>query len=253
MRGLAVGGRPHVLIVDDDPGIREALGAALAGVYAVHAAATGEGACTLLRRYPMAAIVLDAILGEEHGLDLVQKLRALSAAPILLLTGHGSEDLAARALRARVSDYLKKPVSLAEIREALARLTRQGAPPEDAVERARRRLMESLDREHTTESLAKEVGLSERHLRRQFNEVYGKTPRRFLTEVRMQRAAELLRMTRLGVEQIAQAVGYSRITTFDKIFRRALRSTPTEFRGSAQTERVAKRSARPRVRSHGRK
>jgi two-component system, OmpR family, response regulator TctD len=85
-------------------------------------AATGDGACALLKRHPMAAIVLDAILGEEHGLDLVQRFGALSAAPILLLTGHGSEDLATRALRARVSDYLKKPVSLAELRGALARV-----------------------------------------------------------------------------------------------------------------------------------
>jgi DNA-binding response OmpR family regulator len=127
MRDVALGARPHLLIVDDDPAIREALGAALAGAYVVHAAATGEGACALLRRHPVAAIVLDAILGEEHGLDLIQKLRALSPAPILILTGHGSEELAARALRARVSDYLKKPVSLAEIRGALARVTRQRA------------------------------------------------------------------------------------------------------------------------------
>jgi two-component system, response regulator YesN len=253
MRGLAVGARPHVLIVDDDPAIREALTAALVGAYVVHATATGEEACALLKRRKVAAIVLDAILGEEHGLDLVQRIRALSSAPILILTGHGSEDLAARALRARVSDYLKKPVSLAQIREALARLTRQGAPPEDAMARARRTLTESLDRDHTTESLAKEVGLSERHLRRQFQETYGKTPRRYLTETRLQRAADLLRQTRLGIEQIAQAVGYSRVTTFDKIFRRALRTTPSEFRESAQTEGGTKRAARPRLRSHGRK
>jgi two-component system, response regulator YesN len=155
---------------------------------------------------------------------------------ILILTGHGSEELATRTLCARVSDYLKKPVSLAEIRGALARLTRQGEPPEDAAARARRTLTESLDREHTTESLAREIGLSERHLRRQFSEVYGKTPRRNLSEVRMQRAADLLRTTRLGVEQIAQAVGYARMTTFDRIFKRALRRTPSEYREGAQTK-----------------
>jgi YesN/AraC family two-component response regulator len=230
MRGGAAGGRPHILIVDDEPGIRESLTAALTGAYVVHATGTGNGACSLLKRHPVAAIVLDEVLGEEHGLDLIQKLRALSSAPILILTGHGSEELAARALRARVSDYLKKPVSLAEIRGALARLTRQGEPPEDAAARARRTLTEFLDREHTTESLAKEIGLSERHLRRQFSEVYGKTPRRYLTEVRMQRAADLLRTTRLGVEQIAQAVGYARMTTFDRIFKRAFHLTPSVYR-----------------------
>ncbi|HSB80466.1 MAG TPA: helix-turn-helix domain-containing protein [Candidatus Methylomirabilis sp.] len=234
MRGVGVGTRAHILVVDDDPAIREALTAALAGAYVVHATATGDGACALLGRHPVAAIVLDAILGEEHGLDLVQKIRGLSSAPILILTGHGSEDLAARALRARVSDYLKKPVSLAEIREALARLTRKDEPSEDAMARARRTLAESLDRDHTTESLAREIGLSERHLRRQFTAVYGQTPRRYLTEVRMRRAADLLRTTRLGVEQIAQAVGYTHMTTFDRIFKRAFRLTPSAYRQRAE-------------------
>ena len=235
MRGGVVGARAHVLVVDDDLGIRESLTAALAGVYVVHATGTGEGACSLLKRHPVAAIVLDEVLGEEHGLDLIQKLRALSSAPILILTGHGSEELAARALRARVSDYLKKPVSLTEIRGALARLIRQGEPLEDAAARARRTLTESLDRGHTTESLAREIGLSERHLRRQFTEVYGQTPRRYLTEVRMRRAADLLRTTRLGVEQIAQAVGYARMTTFDRIFKRAFRLSPSAYRQGAES------------------
>ncbi|HYL80235.1 MAG TPA: response regulator, partial [Candidatus Acidoferrum sp.] len=146
MSDAAMAARPHVLIVDDDPAIRECLTAALLGSYVVRTAATGREACAQLRKRGVAAIVLDAILGEEHGLDLVQKIRALSAAPILILTGHGSEELAARALRARVSDYLKKPISLAEIRGALARVTRKGEPPEDVPARARRTLTDSLER-----------------------------------------------------------------------------------------------------------
>jgi YesN/AraC family two-component response regulator len=246
MRGVALGARPHVLIVDDDPAIREALGAAMVGAYVVHTAATGNEASSLLRRYPVAAIVLDAILGREHGLDLVDRFRAISNAPILILTGHGSEELAARALRARVSDYLKKPVGLTDLRGALAKLLRRAEPPEDSVTRARRRLAESLEREYTTGSLASEVGLSERHLRRQFSRVYGKTPRRYLSELRMQRAADLLLKTHLGIEQIAHSVGYSRVTTFDRIFKRAFRFVPSVFRKRAETrERPQKRVSGP--------
>jgi len=225
---------PHVLIVDDDASVREALATALEGAYVVHGAANGQEACAILQRHPIAAMVLDAVLGTEHGLDLVQRFRAISQAPIMILTGYGSEDLAIRALREKVSDYLRKPVNLKELRASLARLMHQDGHPLDPVAQARRHLVEHLERQHTTASLAKEVGLSERHLRRQFREAYGTTPRRYLTVVRMERAADLLRTTRLGVEQIARILGYPNAATFDRIFKRAFGTTPSQWRAVSE-------------------
>jgi transcriptional regulator GlxA family with amidase domain len=46
----------------------------------------------------------------------------------------------------------------------------------------------------------------------------------------MQRAAELLRTTRVGIEQVAQAVGYPSAKTFGRLFKRAFGATPSEFR-----------------------
>jgi len=221
---------PHILIVDDDPAVAEALTAALKGTYVVHGAATGKEACAILRRHRVAAIILDAVLGREHGLDLVERFRALSRAPILMLTGHGSEELAVRAFRAGVDDYLRKPVNLKELRATLSNLVQQHEELPDPVEQARRILVEHPERQYTTASLAREVGLSEGHLRRQFRLAHKNTPRRYLTEVRMQRALELLRTTLLTIEQIAQAVGFLSATTFGKIFKRMYRMAPSEFR-----------------------
>ncbi|RPI11181.1 MAG: response regulator, partial [Zetaproteobacteria bacterium] len=106
-RPMGTAFRPHVLVVDDDASVREALSVALNSEYEVHTAATGAEACALLRRHPVAVVILDALLGKEHGLDLVGRFQCLSLAPIVLLTGHGSEALAIRALRAKVQEYLK--------------------------------------------------------------------------------------------------------------------------------------------------
>jgi len=57
----------------------------------------------------------------------------------------------------------------------------------------------------------------------------------------MRRAADLLRTTRLGVEQIAQAVGYERMTTFDRIFKRAFLLTPSAYLQGAEPWTVAAR------------
>jgi len=222
--------RPHILVLDDDPAIRDALDMALRGLYIVHGAVAGDQACAILQRHPIAAIVLDAVLGAEHGLDLIQRFRGISQAPIVLLTGYGSEELAVRALRARVHEYLNKPVDLAKLRRTLAELITPPGVRADHVMRARRHLEEHPDQRHTTASLAEELGVSERHLRRRFQEAFGKTPRRFLTEVRMRRAEELLRKTRLGIEEIALAVGYPDLGTFRRIFKRAFGVTPSDFR-----------------------
>lgn len=221
---------PHILVLDDDPAICEALTAAFKGVYVVHGAATGDDGCAVLRRHPIAGIVLDAMLGHEHGLDLVERFRTISQAPILVLTGYGSEDLAVRALRAKASEYLKKPVNLAELRTALGRLIHQAGPPLDPVARVRNHLREHLERPHTTESLTRDAGVSERHLRRRFRETYGKTPQQHLTELRLQRAAKLLRTTRVAIEQVAQSVGYPSMKTFSRAFKRAYGATPSQFR-----------------------
>jgi CheY-like chemotaxis protein len=117
--------RPHLLVVDDEACIREALTAALGATYVVHAAASGAEACALLTAHPIACIILDVQLGEEHGLDLIPHFRTRSAAPILVLTGYSCEAVLLRGLREKVEEYLKKPVNLTELQTAVHRLVPQ--------------------------------------------------------------------------------------------------------------------------------
>ncbi len=119
--------RPSILVVDDDPAVREALAAGLAGGYTVYSAASGAEACAWLRAQSVAAIVLDEYLGAENGLALLPHLRALSLARILVLTGRSSEARAIQALRAGVDDYVKKPVGLPELLAAVDRLVAPAA------------------------------------------------------------------------------------------------------------------------------
>jgi YesN/AraC family two-component response regulator len=221
---------PHILVVDDEACVQEALAAALRGAYVVHGASTGDEACAVLRRHPIAVIILDVRLRSESGLDLVRRFRALAQVRIVIHTAYGSEEVAVRALRAKVDEYLRKPVNLGHLRACLAQLIGNDGQPPHPVERARRLVEERPDQAHTTQSLAEEVGLSERHLRRCFLEAYAKTPRRYLTEVRMERAADLLRTTLLGVEQVAQILGYPSGIRFTRMFKRQFGLTPSEFR-----------------------
>jgi len=221
---------PHILIVDDDPSVIEALTAALKGAYVVHGSATGKEACAILRAHPVAAIILDAVLGEEHGLDLVERFRKLSTAPILILTGHSTEDLAIRAVRAKVDGYLKKPASLPDLHAALERIIPRPDWPADLAARARQYLDEHASKPFLTADLAGRLGVSEARLRRCFRAIYGKTPRRYVAEVRIRRAALLLRTSHQPIERIALGMGYRSSTMFGKAFRRLFGVSPSVYR-----------------------
>ena len=228
--------RLHVLVVDDDPAIREALAAGLARQYTVHLAATGEDACAVLGSHPIAAIILDAVLAHEDGLDLVQRFRSIAPVPIAVLTGHSTEDLAIRAVRAQVADYLKKPIQLTTLLETLARLATTPELTADPIQHALEHLRQDPKNLPTMHALAEHVGFSDRHLRRAFAAQTGTTPRRYLTECRLEQATHLLATTRLTVDRIARRLGYKTGTQFGRVFRQFRGLTPIAYRARSRAK-----------------
>ncbi len=79
-------------------------------------------------------------------------------------------------------------------------------------------------------AIAAQVGLSSSHFSVVFGQVMKQTFRDYLTEVRIQRAKELLRTTTLTINDIAYRVGYSAPHYFSHVFRKVTGATPTEFR-----------------------
>jgi len=221
---------PHILIVDDDESVREALAAALNGTYVIHEAATGEEAYAVLRCYPIAAIVLDVVLGQENGLDMIGGFRSISRAPILVLTGYASEELAIRALRLKVDDYLKKPPRIEELRATLARLVSYFPSAADPVRQARLHLDTHIQEQLDPKTLGIQLGFSERHVRRRFTARFGRTPRQYLTSTRMEAAVARLRTTGESVTQIARSLGYESRRTFSRVFRRVFGVSPSDLR-----------------------
>ena len=113
-------GHPHILVVDDDPGIRELLSAYLGqNDLRVTAVADGGAMGALLGKQVIDLVVLDLKLGAECGLDLARRLRDQSAIPIVMLSGRGEEADRVMGLELGADDYLTKPFSP---RELLARV-----------------------------------------------------------------------------------------------------------------------------------
>jgi len=120
---------PHILVVDDDPALRELLATyLLANGFTVEA--VGDGVAmrvALAARFPD-AIVLDLMLPGEDGLALTRWLRAQSAVPILMLSAHGAEMDRVIGLEVGADDYLAKPFGPRELLARLRALLRRSQP-----------------------------------------------------------------------------------------------------------------------------
>ena len=96
--------------------------------------------------------------------------------------------------------------------------TRTQRAARDRVERVRMILRERLEEPPTLEALGKEVGCSPFYLSRLFSQEAGMTIQQFIRQVRMERAAELLRTGQCNVTEAAVAVGYNSLSHFSSAF-----------------------------------
>ena len=121
----------RILVVDDDPALRELLFAYLSDTgFVVDLAGDGEEMRRVMARAGPDVIVLDLMLPGEDGLALTRELRAHSNVPILMLSARGEEIDRVVGLEVGADDYLAKPFSPRELLARLRALLRraQAAP-----------------------------------------------------------------------------------------------------------------------------
>ncbi len=112
-----------VLVVDDEPTLRETLAEALeADGLRVITAADGREALERFRADPPDLVLLDLMLPQVSGIEVCRILRRESAVPIIMLTAKDSEIDKVVGLELGADDYVTKPFSL---RELLARIRAQ--------------------------------------------------------------------------------------------------------------------------------
>jgi two-component system, NtrC family, response regulator AtoC len=116
--------RPSVLIVEDETVLAKNIKTYLERHgFDARAAVDGDQALSALARCRPDVVLVDYNLPGMNGLTLIERIHRLdSGLPIIMLTGHGNSELAARAAVAGASDYLTKPVALSTIKRTLERV-----------------------------------------------------------------------------------------------------------------------------------
>ena len=124
----------RVLVVDDEQQILRALQTSLRGAgYEVDTADTAEGALAAAAMRPPEAVILDLVLPDGTGTDVVRQLRTWSSAPVIVLSAVGDEHEKVAALDAGADDYVTKPVGIDELVARLRAVMRRAIPSAEPV------------------------------------------------------------------------------------------------------------------------
>jgi two-component system nitrogen regulation response regulator NtrX len=106
--------KPNILVVDDEPGVRSALGGVLRDEgYQVEAVDSGEACLARTARGVFDVIVLDIWLPGMDGLQTLSRLRERQVdAQVVIISGHSNIESAVRAIKLGAFDFVEKPLSL---------------------------------------------------------------------------------------------------------------------------------------------
>jgi two-component system CheB/CheR fusion protein len=170
-------GADTIFIVDDDPDVREALGAVLReDGHAIMTFATCEEFLEAFSPGQGALLLIDGYLPGMSGLALLQRLHAEGGRlPAIMITGNSDVHMAVEAMKAGASDFIEKPIGHAELSASVTRTLEQSrdsgkraASRADAIAHLtgltsqQRKVMEFVLAGHPSKNIAADLGISQR-------------------------------------------------------------------------------------------
>jgi two-component system response regulator AtoC len=130
----------RVMVIDDDPGVRDYMEALVSRQgYRVYAAADGEQALARLDDVRPDLVTLDVVLPGMDGLETLRRIKQrMPEVPVVMLSGHGQARNIVEAMRLGASDFLRKPFEVEELELAFQKALEKRALKQE-VERLRGR------------------------------------------------------------------------------------------------------------------
>ncbi len=229
-----------ILVVEDDAVVRKVIRDALQREYEVLEASGYSEAANHLHK-PLDLAIIDYNLPGRDGFEVLKAVREKNPAVLsVIITAYGSESVAIRALRTQVTDYIKKPFSLSNLRKRVAGIL-EGKRCDEIPETTGRRkefiiehiaeYMEDYYKEEITLDRLSRIACIDRYkLCRAFKERFGQNFKSYLNTIRVKNAEEKLKNPDLSITDIALDSGYGSVDHFIRIFKAAYGVPPREYR-----------------------
>ncbi|MBT1690686.1 response regulator [Fulvivirgaceae bacterium PWU37] len=252
------GTRPVLLVVEDNPDIRQFIRLHFESTFQVVEAHHGEEGLIQARNLLPDIILTDVMMPVMDGVTLCARVKndmLTSHIPVVLLTARGDEALQLRAFReALADDYIVKPfqpqVLLAKLANILALRENQKrkyyrdfithpTPPVPAtlddnfLQRAVAVVERHMDNpDFDIEKFCRELALSQTNLYRKLHSLLGVSGNQFIRDLRLKRAEQLLATGRYAVHEIAAQVGFADAKYFSKAFKKQFGVLPSAYRNT---------------------
>lgn len=252
--GDIVSGKRSILVVDDNPEIRDYLRQLFREKFLFHEADNGSDGLELAREHCPDIIISDVVMKGMNGVELCNAIKqdpSLNHIPVVLLTANPSQETKLRGIECGADDYIVKPFEkellLARIhnilqnRNVLQRYffdkitlkknnARVSAEYKDFLERCISIVEDNLDNDtFNIKILATEVGMSHSGLYKKVKSVSGHSVNAFIRFIRLRRAAVLLLSTDCNVSEAAFEVGINDMKYFREQFFKLFEMNPSEY------------------------
>jgi YesN/AraC family two-component response regulator len=236
-------GQKSILLVDDDPSVREIIRDALDGQYAVFEASCYSEAIQYSNEHIDLALI-DYVLPDSDGYETLQALRrGIPKLPAIIMTAYGSERVALKTVRSEVNDYINKPLKLSylklQISQIVGRETDKRRCEDSGKENDRDGFVldgipayieQNYMKPLTLDMLAQKVNMNKFRFCKAFKEQVGQNFISYLNNIRIRNATEFLKKDDLNITEIAYVVGYRNIVHFDRVFKHIHGVSPREYR-----------------------
>lgn len=245
-----------VMVVEDDDDLRAYMEHSLSTYYNIMTAADGEKAIALLQERVPDLVISDVMMPHVNGFELVKYIRKTPQymyLPIILLTVMDTEEKHFKGLELGADDYMPKPFSMSMLVARTSNLIHQrdnlriafsgsvvekATAPKIITEERDRKLMDVIDSwidshlsdpNMTLEMLYEKLGYGRSKFFAKFNSLTGKTPREYIRERKLNKAAEMLRNDEMTISEVAYKLGFSTPQYLSTCFKAYFGMTPSQY------------------------
>ena len=252
---------PIVLVIEDDEDIRHYIIDELNEDYVFREASNGLEGLTIAKEELPDLIISDIIMPEMDGNEMVSRLKediATSHIPIILLTAKSAEEDIVEGLKTGADSYVTKPFNIDVLKAGIDNLLKSREklrekysnelmlkPRNVVIKNRDGELLTKLvsiieenmdDPDFSVKTLVDGVGLSRMQLYRKLKAVIDKTPHDLINDIRLERAAQLLKQNQVTISEVAYMVGFNTPKYFSRCFREKYGMLPTQYIRSEQND-----------------
>ena len=246
--------RPMILLVEDDPEVIHFIKTSLGGKYEYVAAENGKLALQLVEQQNPDLIVSDVMMPEMDGYALSKVVKdnpRTSHIPVILLSARTFTDHQIEGLKSGADAYLTKPFDIKYLealiqniftrKEILAEHARMQTilnPAEIEITSGDEKILKQLitfiethisDPELSVKNICQSTGFTHSFLYRKIKHMTGGTLNELIRDIRIKRAAQLLKTSKFTVAEVMVEVGFSNHSYFSKCFRKVYRKSPGSY------------------------